>query len=262
MRCSLTLLLTLAAAGSASAFTPLGTSGADPNNYGSFTGSTLDSVTLDGVTYTTGALVQIELTAFRGQTASVLLQNDGGPTNPTAQQRRDFLETDWRGSTGIINPSTTNDSVAANFNSPVPNITGPDMFLYEINTSGADSFEIRINGVQLTVDGSDYRDSGADTSDDLVLSLSGTPTDLNDLLTSSAAETSSNINQNIMGVAIDFSDFGIAPGATVSSFSYNSATSSTFDPVIIAAVPEPRIYALLTGMAALAWIVVRRRKRD
>lgn len=260
MRYSLYLLLSFTSVCSVhAAFTPLGTQAADPNNYGSFTGSVLDSVTLNGVTYATSQLTQIELTAFRGQSSSVLLQQDGGPTNPTAQQRRDFLETDWRGDTGIINPSTTADSVAANFKSPVINIAGPDMFVYEINTSSADPFQIRINGVQLTVNSGDYGNSGADTLNDDVLMLSSTPTDLNGLLTLSSSLGSTNISQNIVGVAIDFSDFGVALGASVSSFSFNSTGSQTFDPVIIAAVPEPRTYALLVSVLALGYAIWRRR---
>lgn len=243
------------------AFTPLGSSGDDPLNFGSFSGPVLESITLNGSTYSTEQLVQIELTAFRGQSGSVLLQVNGGEENPTAQQRRDFLETDWRGDTGIINPSVNNNSVGATFERPVRNIAGPDMFLYEINTSGADAFQIRINGTQLTVDGGDYGDSGVDTVDANVLTLSGTPTDLTDLLTNSASVTSSDISQNIVGVGIDFSDFGVALGDTVTNFSFNSASSSsTFDPVIIGAIPEPRTYVLLAGLLALGWAVCRRHR--
>lgn len=255
-------LFSLLAVGSASAaFTPLGTSGNDPNNYGSFSGSELTAITLNGKTYTTAQMTQIELTAFVGAAAGVLLQQDGMAPNPTAQQRRDFLETDWRGDTGIINPSSASDSVAANFKTPVVNIDGPDMFVYEINTSGADPFQIRINGVQLTVNSGNYGNSGADTSNDDVLSLTGTPANLNQLLTLNASVTSSNISQNILGVGIDFSDFGVALGDTVSSFTFNSFGSNTFDPVIIAAVPEPQTYAQLIGALALGWVVARRRKQ-
>ncbi|WP_269536904.1 hypothetical protein [Cerasicoccus fimbriatus] len=256
-------LLTISVACSAqAAFTPLGTQGDDPNNYGTFTSSVLDSVTLNGKTYSTSELTQIELTAFAGASSSVLLQNDGGPSNPTEQQRRDFLETDWRGDTGIINPTITNDSVAAIFKSPVVNIDGPDMFFYEINSSGADGFEIRINGVQLTVNSSDYGDSGANTFNDDVLSLSSTPGNLTQLLTLSATLGSPTITQNIMGVGIDFSDFGVALGESVTSFTFNSSSSgSTVDPVIIAAVPEPQTYAMLAGLACLTLAIYRRRSR-
>lgn len=262
MRAPFYLSLTVIAACSVqAAFTPLGTQANDPLNYGSFTGSVLDSVTLNGITYSTSQLTQIELTAFAGANGSVLLQQDGATSNPTAQERRDFLETDWRGDTGIINPSTSNDSVMANFNTPVTNVVGPDMFLYEITSDTADGFQIRINGTQLTVTGSDYADSGANTFNDDVLALSTTPSDLTQLLTLSASLNSPTITQNILGVGIDFSDFGVALGESVSSFSYNSDGGSTFDPVIIAAVPEPQTYAMLAGILALVCAALRRRNR-
>lgn len=255
-------MLTLSAVCSAqAAFTPLGTVGDDPLNYGTFTSSVLDSVTLNGTTYTNSQLTQIELTAFAGASSSVLLQQNNGNANPSAQERRDFLETDWRGDTGIINPSTSNDSVAANFNTPVVNIDGPDMFLYEITNDTADGFQIRINGTQLTVSASDYGDSGANTSNDDVLALSGTPSTLTALLNNTSSRSSSDISQNIVGVGIDFSDFGVALGESVSSFSYNSDGGSTFDPVIIAAVPEPQTYAMLAGLLALGFASMRLRKK-
>jgi len=240
----------------------LGTSADDSQNYGTFSSSVLQSVTLNGVTYTTDQLTQIELTSFKGASGSVLLQQNGGISSPTAQQRLDLLETDWRGDTGIINPSASDDTSGANFVSPVTNIAGADMFIYEIdnNPQDADGFEIRINGVQQTYGSSAYGDSGADTFNDDVLRLNGTPDNLSQLLSFSSSTSASDISQSIVGVAIDFSDFGVALGETVTSFTFNSnSSSSTFDPVLIAAVPEPQSFALLSGLLALSWIAVRRR---
>lgn len=241
------------------AFIPLGTSTADSQNYGSFTGSVMNSVTLNGTTYTTDQLTQIELTAFAGANSGVLLQQNGGSLSLSVQDRLDFLETDWSGNTGIINPSFSSNSVAANFQVPVVNIDGADMFLYEINGSNADSFQIQINGIQLTVASGDYGDSGVDSANSSVLNVSPTPTSLSDLTAGSISSGSANISQSIMGVAIDFSDFGVAPGETVTSFSFNSVGSNSFDPVIIAAVPEPQTFALLAGLLALSWVACRRR---
>lgn len=243
------------------AFVPLGTSGDDPLNYGSFTDAVLDSVTLNGQTYGVSSLVQISLTAYNGATASVLLQQNGGPTNPSAQERRDFLETDWRGDTGIINPSINAGSVQADFGAPVRNIPGVDMFFYEINgaTTG-DPFDITINGTSMLVSGSDYGDSGQNTMSADVLGLGFTPATLTAVLNSTATLGTSNIAQNILGVGIDFSDFGVALGDTISSFSYDSnASGSTVDPVIIAAVPEPHTCALIFGFLAMALAAMRRR---
>ena len=259
----LSSLLSCAALSTATAdFIDLGTFANDNQNYGTFSGSEMQSVTLNGITYSTSQLTQIEMTAFAGASGSVLLQQNGETNSPNAQQRLDFLETDWRGDTGIINPTTTDDSAGANFVTPVVNIAGADMFIYEItsNLNSADGFDIRINGTQLTVLKSNYADSGADTFNDDVLTLSGTPNDLSDLLNFNSSSGATDISQSIIGVAIDFSDFGVALGDTVSSFTFNSTTeNSTFDPVIIAAIPEPQSYALLAGMLSLAWIATRRR---
>ncbi len=264
-RLTLTFLLSCAALTSATAATTaLGTSLDDALNYGTFSSSVMQSVTLNGVTYTTDQLTQIELTAFKGASGSVLLQQNGATNSPNAQQRLDFLETDWRGDTGIINPSNDSDSVAANFVTPVVNIVGPDMFVYEIagDPNNPDAFQIRINGTQLTVGRGSYGDSGADTFNEDVLTLSSTPSSLSQLLNLTPSSGATDITQSIVGVAIDFSDFGVALGETVSSFTFDSSTvnsSSTFDPVLIAAVPEPQSYALFAGMLSLAWLAIRRR---
>ncbi|MDQ8209077.1 hypothetical protein QEH52_16245 [Coraliomargarita sp. SDUM461003] len=258
------LILSATVSTATAASVKLGTSTADSQNYGTFSSSLLQSVTLNGVTYTTDQLTQIEMTSFKGSSSSVLLQQNGAIATPTAQQRRDFLETDWFADTGIINPSTDNNSSGANFVSPVTNIEGADMFIYEIssNPSSADSFKIEINGTQLTFTSANYGDSGVDTNSADVLSTSSTPSNLTSLLSLGTSVSSPNIEQSIVGVAIDFSDFGVALGDTVSSFTFNSTTasgSSTFDPVIIAAVPEPQSLALLAGLLALSSIAIRRR---
>lgn len=256
------LLISLGFAISAKAFVPIGTSLDDPNNYGTFSGETLQSITLNGVTYSTDALINISLTAFSGASQSVLLTKNGASTNPTAQERRDFLETDWHADTGIINPSATAGSVQADFDSPVLNRAGADMFLYEINgtASQGDPFQITINGTTLTVSGTDYGDSGVSTSLDDVLQINPIPATLNDLLNDNSTLGATSISQNILGVGIDFSDFGVADGATVSSFSYDSDSSASFDPVIVAAVPEPGTYALMMSSLVILGIVLRRRQ--
>ena len=251
-----------AATTATAASTKLGTSADDSQNYGTFSSSVLQSITLNGVTYSTNQLTRIELISFKGASGSVFLQQDGGTNSPNAQERRDFLETDWRGDTGIINPSADDDTSGANFVTPVTNIAGADMFIYEIasDPTKADSFQIRINGIQQTYGSSAYGDSGADRFNEDVLTLNGTPSNLSQLLSLSASSGANDITQSIVGVAIDFSDFGVALGETVTSFTFNSnSSSSTFDPVLIAAVPEPQSYALFAGMIALTLLTVRRR---
>lgn len=238
----------------------LGTSGTDPNNYGTFSGQTLTDITLNGKTYDTSELIQVTLTSWRGASTGQLLQYNGGPTNPDANTRRSFLETDWSGNTGIINPATSAGSAGFSFNSPVTNVAGADLFLYEITgATFADDFIITIDGNALTVGGDKYGDSGVSSNSADVLNFSSTPTTLNSLLTANTSQGSNNISQSIHGVGIDFSDFGITPGATVSSFTLHSTGANTFDPVIIAAIPEASSLWLLS-LGFLTFALVKRRK--
>ncbi|MDF3130467.1 PEP-CTERM sorting domain-containing protein [Kiritimatiellaeota bacterium B1221] len=238
----------------------LGTSTDDTDNYGTFSAQTLSSVTLNGITYDTSDLVQVTLTAWKGASVGQFLQYNNGPVTLDEAARRAFLETDWSGNTGIINPSTSAGSAGFNFNTPVKNIAGADMFLYEINSSTPDSFQITIDGTTVNVTGAEYGNSGTSTANADVINFSNAPSNLTNLLTNTTTSGSNNINQTIHGVGIDFSDFGIALGATVSSFTLNSSSSgATFDPVIIAAVPEPASLWLLS-LAAVAMVVVKRRK--
>lgn len=240
---------------------PLGTSSADPSNYGTFSGTTLQSVTLNGITYTTGQLTQISMTSFVGASALGLLQTNAGAVNPTESERRAFIETDWSGDTGILNPSTAANSFVANFNAPVLNLPGADMFLYEVNpgTTG-NGFAITINGNEVVIATTDYGSSGKSNNSD-ALTLGTTPTSLNELLTNTAS-FGLDLNQNILGVAIDFSDFGVSSGDTVSNFSLRSTDFAlAVDPVIIAgvtSVPEPSTYAALLG--GLVLLLAIRRK--
>ncbi|WFB35790.1 PEP-CTERM sorting domain-containing protein [Kiritimatiellota bacterium B12222] len=216
-------------------------------------------MTLNGIEYTTSELTQVTLTAWKGASQGQLLQYNGGPTNPDATTRRGFLETDWSGNTGLINPSTTAGSVGLSFNTSVKNIAGADLFLYEISSGTPDAFQVTINGFTQTVNGSDYGNSGVSSASSDVLNLSSTPASLGDLLGLSSTRSSDNITQNIHGVGIDFSDFGVALGDTVTSFTMNSNGSNTFDPVIIAAIPEASSLWLLS-LGALTGILIKRRR--
>ncbi len=235
----------------------LGTSVADPNNYGTFSGQTLTGVTLNGIEYDTSDLVQVTLTAWKGASTGQFLQYNGGPIILDEAARRGFLETDWSGNTGIINPATTAGSAGFNFNTPVKNVAGADFFLYEINSGTADAFQVTIKGDTQTVSGTAYGNSGVSSNNADVVNIS-TPANLTSLLTNTTSSGSNNISQTIHGVGIDFSDFGIALGDSISSFTLNSSGSNTFDPVIIAAVPEASSLWLFS-LSALAIVLFKRR---
>lgn len=259
----------------ADAAVALGTSASDPDNYATFSGVTLQSVTLGGTEYTTDDMVQITLTGFVGaSTATLLVQNTGlnGGDNFTisAADRRALLETDWRADTGIINPDDTTASFQADFNQPLVNLDGVDLIIFEIDpTAPSDGLFLTISGSTIEITGSSFGNTGVATSsaDTLNIRNSGntanmTPANLTDLLNNPVQIGTNNISQTVFGVGIDLSDFGVASGASVTSFSlYSNSPSAFIDPVIIAGiVPEPSTFLLLGGaFAGLAFSATGRR---
>ena len=240
----------------------------------SFSGATLNSVTLNGATFSTSQLIQINVTAYDGALGSagkILVQNGTG-TSLSAAQRLALIETDWRGDTGFVNLGN-GAGITAGFTSPVFNNPGVDFILFEINSSSpVDSFSVSFNGgsffnLPTTTTGASWGATGAQTvSADLHTSRNPgdtadqNPTNLSELLNnplSLGTGGATDVSQNIYGIALDFSDYGVASGAAVTTFTLRGA--GTADPVIIAAlpVPEPSSIVLLLGGTAIAF---RRRR--
>jgi len=257
----LAVILSVSSAHAASV--AIGTAGADPNNFSTFTGGVLQSVTLGGTLYSTTSLVRPTITGFAGGTTSGLLINSGGGSaavngaNSAATEalRRALIETDWDGNTGIINSANTGSVYALSFGAGLVNIAGPDLIFYEINPgTSADSFDLTINGMTITISGTSYGDTGADSNSDII-THSSTPSSLSSLLTGTANTVGSTaIVQNIFGIGIDFSDFGVAANGVITSITFDSNGANLVDPVIIAGVqgvPEPSAAILsLLGLAA------------
>lgn len=244
------------------AFVPITGSGA---NSIIRSGVTMTGVVLDNVTFTTADLTQVTVTSWASASPGSLLEADTGlSTNNnltrSPAQRRALIETDWRLDTGLINPSTTADSAGVSFNTPVANRPGVDLVIFEINPgTSADSIVLRINGQQQTV--STWGSTGYTTPNADVIKVrntgntaDATPGSLTTLLNNPIQVNSVNIAQTVFGVGIDFSDFGVAANATVSSFTFwSTSTSTAVDPVIIAGIiPEPAAVAMvLTTLPAL-----------
>jgi hypothetical protein len=256
------------------AMTPLNDPGTNAGTFVNTTvGPMLQSITLNGVSYDVSELAQIEMTAYKGSTKYGMVIPDTGIDNedpyvpdPTTATRRALLEEDWLGSTGVLNPANEAGAFAANFKTPAVNVPGPDMFIYDLGNG--DPAWITINGVEQAIAKGDFGNSGemsgvVDLLDFVNLEVEGLPgvarpaETLDELLNEEMKISStSNQNQTIYGVGIDFSDFDVAAGETVSGYSLRA---EGLDQVIVGAVvPEPASMALLAvGGIGLA---LRRRR--
>jgi len=242
-------------------------------------GYTLSSITLDrdGIenTYAASQLIGVDLTAFKGSGNSVLLLG-AGQGIPSPGSRATLIE-DLRLDNGVINPATSpNDAVQFEFAAPVVNSRGEDMVLFEIaGTAGFDPDRalITINGVgrpigDLAGDLASFTDTGLNMTYSGVGQGSETIDTLAELESDTFPSIGTGNTQNLAIITLDFSDFGVAPNATVTGFALRSATvqSDTIDPVFAAGLPEAIIpepgtllvWSLLTALGTgLGW---RRRK--
>ncbi|QNN21868.1 hypothetical protein HED60_06130 [Planctomycetales bacterium ZRK34] len=244
----------------------------------SFTGVTLNSVTLNGQTYTTAEMIQFTATAFESAAASVILVKDLGISDMdidqtvTPAERRALIESDWEADTGWANIGSGN-GITGSFNTGIVNQPGRDMILFEIDSSApVDSFSLSLNGGAFTAlptsaAAGAWGDTTVNTSSADVLThrnagdtddaAPGTLAELLNNPVESGAGGALAVTQNVFGIALDFSDFGIANGVTVTTFTLRGGNSA--DPVILAGIqviPEPSSLCLL-GLTSLA--LIRRR---
>jgi hypothetical protein len=226
-------------------------------------GNELQSVILSGVSIPRSNLVQITLDSWSGGSGTALLVADTGEPNGAAvtltpAQRRALLEDDWRLDTGLINPANSPTAVQARFKSPIQNKPGFDLVVFEFQgAANADPFRFTINGVTVTVDGTQYGDTGYSFSSGDALSIGATPTNLDALLTNNLTIAIDSIFNRVLGVALDLSDFGVPPNGVVTNFFFGSATTAYFDPVLIAGIAtnapsqEPKPFAIIGSVLSL-----------
>jgi len=215
------------------------------------------------------------ISAFAGGNSTTLLGPDSGQNNGTvitysAAQRRAFLETDFDLNTGIINPSTATDGLSGTFSTPIKNTLGTNFVLFEIAPTVdqlADRFFISFNGgsffeVAGTAYGKTNFTTNSETLDTRNAADNGSITagTLNDLLTSNLRIQTNFIDQSVWGIGLDFSDYGVAADADVSSFTIRAFDASNrVDPVFIAGlIPEPSV--ALSSVLGLAMIALRRKR--
>ncbi len=255
MKNVLTLFIIIACCLSASA-TPVSVDSTTLNS-----NNEIVDLTIGGQSIVASRLISPTLTQYAAGGTAVYLVEHGGAI-PLSGSRAALLTGDLRLDTGIINPANGATAAELTFTSPLINHSGPDLLVYEINPTTPvgrppDNFLLQINGIQLQVLGSQFLTvQGSAPSMDLYNS-SSTPTTLSVMESNGFNVNNLAIDQGFYGVGIDLSDFGVAPGAGISTVFFGSdpAANGTFDPVLIkgiSAIPEPSSLVLVgLGMALL-----------
>jgi hypothetical protein len=207
-------------------------------------------------TYLPGQLTGVDVTDVAATGNSIAVQS--GASVPAAGTRATLLE-DGRLDTGLINPFSTSapatDAFEVTFLSPVTNSTGADIVVFDLGAGDPTAFWVkddRVNNRHDVV--------AADFNTNLLTGMPftqyayanpGGGSNVNGLSDLEAASGWSGVGSNgssaIAAIELDLSDFGIAPGATVTSLRWQTtATGNRLDAMYVAglpAVPEP------TGLA-------------
>ena len=227
----------------------------------------LQSFVIGNRTVTQSELIQPTLTSFAGLPGNGNIPFPGG-TVPIGAARGLLLTNDFRLDTGITNPDFGDRTASISFAVPLVNGPGADLVMFEIANADAinstDSFQIRVNSSSQTF--SVYGPSLVNV--DIVghTTASGLPpANINELY-SAAYITGTTGSFPIKGVAVDLSDFGVAPMASVSLVEYGSGIDSNgvdsvlFMGIGVLAVPEPSSLGLLALATLFLSIIYFRRK--
>ena len=187
--------------------------------------------------YTPANLIGVTLTCFDGLTDEVLFVPQGDPAPPMGT--RATLMSDDSLATGVINPDNEPDNYCVAFDQPVCNSHGPDILIFEIDpttggSAGGDALQVSINGQTIG------QNAWKLLSGFIPLTLYGTnpnatPNTLADLETFDFNDSRNVGDQAVYGIAIDLTDFGVAPGACVGSMMF--ASTAGVDPVMVAGLP-------------------------
>lgn len=127
-----------------------------------------------------------------------------------------MLTHDFRLDTGAAtNPAIGNSSATLSFTTPLVNGPGADLVFFELAGGVGDPFRLLINSVSKTVIGADYGPELTNVGINSYFRTAGAPSTLSEM-ENDAVSPRNPTSSGIRGVAIDLSDFGIAPFASIS----------------------------------------------
>ena len=244
--------------------------GSDNGTIASITAT--DNAGANPVTFQPSNLILGTLTAFNDADPRIFVPAGGS----VPADRSAVIDNDLNLRDGFGNVNT----LTFTFATPVANAAGrADFFIGDFGRSNNDTYRITLNGTTVTVaaDTTDANGFSTDPNDEFVTSdftidqyTSGVAATTPGALDGQTfTNTNSPSTSAVNFASFDFSAFGVAPGATVSSFSIATTgtgdTTQQLDPMVIgafgpvSAVPEPT--AALAGVVGLGGLLVRRHRR-
>lgn len=202
-------------------------------------GSTLTGLNLGGEVVVPAQLVPVTLTTFNAASSVVILAPDAAP--PAVNGRAGLLG-DLLLDTGIVNPAVTNTASFATFTTPVINRPGPDLVIMEIKAPAvSERMWLTINSVTPAANAAQWGDTGLVISGLSTFSAGTIPTTLAQLQAATLTTGTAGQSLTLYGTALDFTDFEVAAGASVSSLSFGSRSSTAlFAPVLLMGISPPR----------------------
>ena len=201
-------------------------------------GNQLTSVTIAGKVYPQAQLSGGTLTAFASSSVGCVLVPNGSAI--PASGTRAGLVGDWLLDSGIINPAISATASTVTFAQPIVNRAGPDIIFMEIDPDfPADNLQVTINGSTQTVPGSAWGATGFTTVSADQYSTGSNVASLAALEAATLTVANANISQNVYGVGIDLSDFGVPANGTITQLNFGADNSNAVDPVFIGGITGP-----------------------
>ncbi len=204
----------------------------------------LQSINIDGTVYSGSNLIGVDVTAFNmvisgTQTFQIVPEGAGASQGVAATG---LLE-----DTSLTTGFAGLDSDTFSFLSPIENRDGADAFIFEYSPTESATLNVTINGNTINIGSSPFTATGTTVDADLYRNTTTASTTI--AILESITSWSHNQTQNGSSIgyhAIDFSDYGVADGASISELTLAGNNDWDITSVVgLAVVPEPSSVVLL-----------------